>query len=169
MVDAFIDTLGTELGRDEAEQFILLKAIGQHGDRRSIKFLAKNAFRSENKDLSKACLLGLGMIRDDASLEAFIKLLKRTDQKTLARNANSIQLGMMMLTGVDQGRSPERWLSWWTKAKKDFKVSPVQPRLTIETTKRWNYFWSIRYKDPRTERREDRGGVLERAPAPPAR
>jgi hypothetical protein len=60
--------------------------------------------------------------------------------------ADDVRLALVMLTGVDQGRSFDAWRAWWNAVKAEFAVAPETPRPpAIERAlwERWCKFWGL--------------------------
>jgi hypothetical protein len=139
----------------------VLKAIGQHADPRSVEVLADDPFDTSDHAAIQARILGLGNIRAKESIEELLHLMTLTHPGGMHRRLggfmDEFRLGLVVLTGVDQGLSPELWERWWRENKKTFAVPAELPSLPKPMRTRWENYWGIQRRD-RGERREDRGG-----------
>jgi len=151
------------LREDEEFAPALLKAIGQHGDPGSLRLLQKDALGGKNHATRRARLLGLGMIRERASIEALLQLMRGTDERKVERAMDDLRLSLMMLTGTDRGPSAAAWRSWWSDHAKDFVLPAEPPRLPPPFAAQWYNFWGLDKDHGRAPRREERGE--DRAPA----
>jgi hypothetical protein len=106
----------------------VLRAIGQHADPTSVAILAREPFEPETIPCLRARILGLARIRTLASLEALM---------------DDARIALMLLTGVDQGRSPELWERWWRDNRKTFAIPTAMPLLPRELRDQWNGYWGL--------------------------
>ncbi len=140
----------------------ILKAIAQHRSPESVDLLADDPFETRSYPATQARIRGLGMIRSRASLEALLRLMRSTDQRSVDRHMGDFRLALMVLTGTDQGPSSAAWLRWWSDHDDDFEVAPTRPPLPRAETRRWVEYWGLEADYGRTKRREDRGDDPER-------
>ncbi len=140
----------------------ILKAIGQHADPRSIAILAQDPTESLDRVPVQARILGLGRIRSKDSVAALMKLMAETagaaGHRRFAGWMEDFRLSLMILTGVDQGKTPEHWERWWRENQKTFVLPPEPPPLPKAQRTRWNVFWGNPKDYERSPLREDRGG-----------
>jgi len=146
------------LRKDDDRYAALLKAIGQHADPSSIDVLAKDVFGRRHYGTRRACILGLGRIRDPRALSELLDLMKGAKQETVDLYAEDFRLSLIVLTGTDQGPSSAAWQRWWKENRKTFELSPTLPRLPRAEHERWTVYWGLPRDYGRAERREDRGG-----------
>ncbi|MEW6072799.1 MAG: HEAT repeat domain-containing protein [Planctomycetota bacterium] len=144
---------------DDAAMAALLKAIGQHGDPRSLKVLTDHPFQPTDFRAVQARILGLGRIRTNAALEATVEMMNKAggvrrggDQRLLGE----FRLTLVVLTGTDQGPRHDDWIAWWNEHKRTFEVATELPDVPRELRRRWFEYWEI--PDPRAPRRGDREG-----------
>jgi hypothetical protein len=135
----------------------LLKAIGQHGSKSSIEILGDDAFGSRNHKAIQARILGLGNIRDPESVEELMGLMKKVGRHKAQPYMGEFRLSLMVLTGVDQGKSVDLWIKWWNDAKRDLVVSEKAPKLPQKDQTRWDSYWGNERQYERDQRRRKRG------------
>jgi hypothetical protein len=150
------------LRKDVERRAAFVKAIGQHGDVRSIPILADDPFETEEYELVRAHILGLGRIRDRAALEALFGVMKGERQRRVDRHMGDLRLSLVILTGTDQGPSAQRWHEWWSRARRTFEIAPERPAIPRNLAERWVGYWGLERDYGRTQRREDRGDDPER-------
>ncbi len=147
----------------------VLRALGQHAAPSSIAILARDPFEPKDHTCVRARIFGLGRIRSVESLEALIGILGTTGpdgrERRVQGHMDDARLSLMLLTGVDQGRSPELWERWWRANKKTFRIPDQAPLLPRELREPWDQFFGLPMEYERGGRREDRG----REPARPTK
>jgi hypothetical protein len=143
---------------DDAELFpALLKAIGQHGNKDSIKVLADNPFKTTGRNAIRARILGLGKIRTRDSFDEVIALMQKVGRKKSVPYMDDFRMALMHLTGVDKGKSNEAWMRWWNDNKRSFKLPSKEPVLPKAQARFWSRYWGLEYEMDRNKEREDRG------------
>jgi hypothetical protein len=138
----------------------VLRGIGQQAQPSSIAVLANDPFEPFEAGCLRARILGLARIRRVEALEALFGILAPVGtggQRRIQSRMGDVRLGLMILTGVDRGASPELWESWWRDNKKSFRVPDEMPPLPKELRKDWETFWDLPRVYEREGRREDRG------------
>lgn len=138
----------------------VLRGIGEHAEPRSVAILAHEPFQPDDPVCVRARLFGLARIRTLDALEAVLGILATVGaggQRRLQGRMGDARLALMMLTGVDQGRSPELWEEWWRDHKKTFRIPAEVPALPKELRADWEVFWGLQRRYEREPRREDRG------------
>ncbi|MHC4222847.1 MAG: HEAT repeat domain-containing protein [Planctomycetota bacterium] len=130
----------------------LLKAIGRHGHKTSIKVLMDNVFKGLTLESGKARIMGLGNIREKASVEELIKGMKlaggnppRSNRYGQPRFIDWFRLAMFVLTGEDRGGDKESWDTWWRENKKTFRMSKERPKIGEELQDKWERYWKEPY------------------------
>lgn len=149
------------ISKDKELSPLLLRAIGQHRDPKSIKLLSSNVFDDQSRDAIRARILGLGNIRSKDSVVALMKLMhvaKREDVQSVMRE---FRIALMVLTATDKGTSQDLWNEWWNKNKKRFKVAEKAPKLPPEEDRAWKRYWGYEYEMARDKRRRERGSDPE--------
>ena len=139
----------------------VLRGMGEHADPSSIEFLAKDPFQPEDAACIRARLFGLARVRTVAAIDALYGILATaapgSSQRRIQAQLGDVRIALMMVTGTDQGASPELWEAWWRENKKTFRVPDVPPQLPREMSMEWNLFWGLPNVYERSGRREDRG------------
>jgi hypothetical protein len=150
-----------KLRKNEEMLVRLLKAIGQHGSRLSIPILNDSPFSSPYAKVVQARILGLANIRDKDSLEALMGLMRLAGRNQIQNHMRSFRLALMVLTGTDEGRSQDAWVSWWNDNKRALVVDPKPPALPKELQRLWDAYWGNPMKRARGTKRGDRGNDPE--------
>lgn len=146
-----------DLRRDEELGVRLIQAIARHGDPATIELLADDVFDARAPAIVRARILGLGWIRDPRSVEALIGIVKKTSRQRSAPFLDDYRLALLVLTGVDRGRSQDAWLEWWNENKKSLAVGPELPPLPRADRARWIAYWGLPREYGRPTPREERG------------
>ena len=148
--------------REDHEAFALLvRSIGRHASPKSITPLTKDLFAVRERDVVQARILSLGNIRDPRAVKELFKLMSSVDRRRLNPYMDEFRIALMLLTGVDQGESPERWLAWWNDNKKALKVGKKAPALPEKLQRRWDGFWGNERRYERPKKRGERGNDPE--------
>jgi hypothetical protein len=138
----------------------VLRGIGEHAEVRSIPVLGHDPFQPDDAYCVRARLFGLARIRTLEALEAVLGILAtvgNSGQRLVRSRMGDARIALMLLTGVDQGHSPELWETWWRENRKTFRIPTEVPLLPNELLVDWNKFWGLRRPGERRTRREDRG------------
>ena len=135
----------------------LIKGIGQHGSKDSIKLLADNALGGSEFKVFEARILSLGNIRAKESVEELLALMRTMGREKMQPYMATFRMSLMVLTGADQGVSQDTWMTWWNEHKGDFKVAASAPPLPKDMQLRWDYFWGNEIVRERSKKRGDRG------------
>ena len=132
----------------------LLRSIGRHGDKSSIKVMTDSVFRHLSLESGTARLMGLGNIRDKGSVEALIKLSRKASGKTRGSGVVSEWRGafnqsfddaLYVLTGQSYGRGQNDLEKWWQANRRDLKVEAERPKVSDEVSRRWAAYWQVNY------------------------
>ncbi|MFT4537768.1 MAG: HEAT repeat protein [Planctomycetota bacterium] len=135
----------------------LLRGIGQHANPKSIELLKRDIFAVKDRGAVNARLMALANIRHKDSVEALMGIMKSGARNKVAPYMDDFCLALMVLTGKDQGKSQEQWLSWWNDNKKTLVVSDRQGLLPEAMQRRWDSFWGNPRKYERSKKRGKRG------------
>lgn len=135
----------------------ILRAIGQHGDAGSIEVLTEDIWTTIDADVTRARILGLGRIRTKAAVEKLFDLMRAAGPHKIQPHMDQFRVSLMVLTGVDQGTTPENWLKWWNDTKGKFEVAPKAAALPKELQYAWDVYWGEKRGDDRPKKRGDRG------------
>lgn len=149
-----------KLRKDEELYPAVVKAIGQHGKESSIDVL--NDRVTETGPAMQARIYGLGHIRSKKSVEALFRLMSSRGRRKTGPMMDEIRLSLMVLTGVDRGKSQDAWFQWWNENKKTFEVKKEPGLLPKLEQNRWDRYWGYQYKRDRGKKRGDRGNDPER-------
>jgi hypothetical protein len=141
--------------RDDAELFaLLLKAIGRHGDPKSIVVLIDTPFQKLTLANGTARLMGLGNIRSTESVKALVDLSKRAGpEKGKGQGGGSwpdtygppFRVAMAVLTGQDFGTSRAAWQKWWGENEKGFQMSAERPPAPSDIAQFYESYWEVPY------------------------
>ena len=143
----------------------VLRATGQHAEPSSIAVLARDPFQLADSWCLRARIFGLARIRTPEALRALLGILAAVEgsgRRRIQSQMADMRIGLVLLTGLDHGRSPELWEEWWREHEKTFRIPSEPPRLTPEMQAVWDGFWGQERLQERGLRREDRG--LDRSP-----
>lgn len=144
--------------RDDPElHALLLKAIGQHGNPKSIPVLSSELLVHPERDVRRAGILAIANIRTRESVEALLGLMRSAGRNRVQANMVALRLGLVALTGADEGVSQDRWTTWWNDNKKGLRVAEAQPPMQEADRRAWDGHWGIRRRMERAPRRHERG------------
>lgn len=139
------------LEKEPAMFAAVLKACARHGKSSSIPILQEDLFSVRDGPVIQARILGLGNIRSKESIEALISMAVKTGPNNLDRFMDELRLALFNITGVDQGKSPQLWSTWWQDNKKTFVVPEKAPELPPDLRMRWNHYWGIEQKEEKPQ------------------
>ncbi len=145
------------LVKNEALYTLLLKAIGQHRNPKSIPYLTSNEIDSKVPGPTQARILGLGNIRSKDSVAALIRMMHTANRSDIQNFMPRFRLSLMLLTSTDQGLSQDEWTSWWNKNKRTLEVAKEAPKLPPDEDVYWKSYWGYEYELARDKRRRKRG------------
>jgi len=141
--------------RDDAELFaLLLKAIGRHGDPKSVTVLIDSPFNNLTLANGTARLMGLGNIRSKEAAKALVDLSKRAAPNRGRRGGAdpwpetfgpAFRTALTVLTGQDLGMSRAAWQKWWSENEKGFNVAAERPQVPEDVAKYFEQYWEIPY------------------------
>lgn len=164
-----LKTLESKIKRDrkvhkDAEYYsTLLKAMAQHGKESSIEILKDKAFANTESSIVTARIYGLGHIRSKESIEAIFSLMSSSGRKKTSPYMSQFRISLIMLTGVDKGKTQAPWFAWWNDNKKTFELPKTPPLMPKQMQNRWDRFWGYDYKRERPKKRGDRGNDPEKS------
>lgn len=143
------------LSKSEPEVFaLLLKSIGRHGKKSSIRVLEDSPVKNLTLASGRARILGLANVREADSLKRILKWMQMASGEkrhstvaTRPRFLADFRVALVVLTGLDKGMSEDAWLTWWTKdAKRRFKVTAARPTAVPDDVKAaWEKYWGEAY------------------------
>jgi len=141
--------------RDDAELFaLLIKAIGRHGDPKSITVLVDSPFSNLTLANGTARLMGLGNIRSVDSVKALVDLSKRAAPNRGRKGGEdpwpqtfgpAFRTALTVLTGQDLGASRAAWQKWWGENEKGFRMAADRPPVPDDVAKSFEEYWEIPY------------------------
>lgn len=145
-----------ELAKENERHVAWAKAVGRHASTESLPALAKDAL-SQERQVMIARIYAMANVHSIETIEALLDLTKVTDARRVNQTFDPVRIGLMRLTGVDKGSSPQAWQSWWREVKKGYELRP-EPALLAKTQQaRWDAFWGNERTYERGERRNRRG------------
>lgn len=135
----------------------LLRAVGQHGDPRSIEALTDNPWAAPDAQVIEARILGLGRVRTKESLKALTDLMEIAGPNKIQPFMKDFRVALWSLTGADQAESRDLWLRWYRENKAHVKILPEPMGEPRELARRWQRYWGEDGVDGRGKRSGDRG------------
>lgn len=109
-------------------------ALGQLGDKRAIKPLASDLWKTKTPAVIYCRIGALGKIRDKQAIEELLDLFYVASAQAVAPYAPAIGKALHELTDQGFGSDREGWKDWWRKNKATFKFpdesedDPKKPR-----------------------------------------
>jgi hypothetical protein len=132
----------------------LLKAIGRHGNKSSIKVLADNPFKGLTIYSGRARIMGLGRIRHRDSVEELIQAMRLTGRRPRdwrmpdnPRFLIEANVAMTALTGATPGTNKDDWQKWWRDNKRKFRMKKELPKIPKSYETRWEEYWNEPYRE----------------------
>jgi hypothetical protein len=130
-----------------------LKAIGRHGQKKSLDVLGDRVFKGATPAVSKSRIYAIGNIRHKDSIKLLMKGMRLTGTSPDARGARTSEprgmdyfhVALCVLSGEDFGAVSEEWQRWWRKNKSKFKMSQDRPDIKAEFKTEWSKFWGEPY------------------------
>jgi hypothetical protein len=119
----------------------LLTALARRGDARALAPLGDDVQAQRLVPTIRARMLGFARIRDKASIEALIKLVDQVGFVDMHNHLEDFRLAMVVLSGVDRGRSVDAWRAWWNGVKQEFAPAERMAELSAQDAARWRDFW----------------------------
>ena len=145
----------------------LIKGICQHADPKSFPLIADFKLNDETRDTLKARILGIARYRTPEAVEELFDLMKRFGKGRVQPYMGDISTALMVLTGVDKGKSQAAWTEWWNDNKRSLEISAGLPKLPKKTLSSWSRYWGLELPEERRKSRGDRGNDPEgEDPAP---
>ncbi len=129
---------------ETAIQAPFMKALGWHAAESSIDILTDKPFsKGTSNESVRARILGLGKIRTAEALDGLVSMTHKVSRQQLDNYVGDVRISLYLLTGTDQGNSPDLWRKWWNETKKDFEVPSETPKLSASQQFVWNEFWGL--------------------------
>jgi hypothetical protein len=135
----------------------LIKAVCQHADPKSFSLIADFKLNDETRDTIRARIYGIARYRTTESVEELFDVMKRFGKNRAQPYMGELSTALMVLTGVDQGKSQTAWTRWWNDNKRDLEVSEELPKLPKKTLASWSRYWGLELPEERRKRRGERG------------
>jgi hypothetical protein len=131
----------------------LLKAIARHGDPKAIGPLTDDVQAQMLGATLRARILGLANVRTKEAVDALVALAGKIGFVEMHSHAEDFRLAMLVLTGVDKGRSTDAWKAWWASEREGFAIPDEMPALAPGDASRWTEYWGSRHgaDGPRAE------------------
>lgn len=156
---AYVRLMKTKQLREQEELYLgVVKAIGQHGDPSSIRYLGDFNLSEATYRILQARILGLGNVHDPAAVEALFAMMRKAGRGRVQPYMDDFRMALMRLTGVDRGRSQDGWTRWYNDSRKDLELPEEPEVLPQDMERRWAAYWGLEWKKERGERRRKRGG-----------
>ncbi|MEM8883392.1 MAG: HEAT repeat domain-containing protein [Planctomycetota bacterium] len=145
-----------KLGKEDEALFAeLLKSIGRHRDKSSIKVLTDKPFKYSTLASTRARIYGVGNIRTKQSVEELIKGMRlvgsagdrgpRAFATDEPRAMPEFNVALSVLTGTSLGPNQEAWQRWWRDNKRKFKISAERPQVPDNIQRTWENYWNEPY------------------------
>lgn len=123
----------------------VLQAIGQFGSPKSVALLGDNPFDIKSYPAVQARLMALGNIRTKESLDTVFSLLRRVGEWKADDYMDDVRLVLYRLTGIDNGKDANAWLTWYSNNKNTITVPAEPPQMPKLEQYMWDRYWA---KDP---------------------
>ncbi|MHC4136747.1 MAG: HEAT repeat domain-containing protein [Planctomycetota bacterium] len=143
-----------DLHRQEELFAAVLKAIGRHGHKSSIKVLFDSPFKGLTIHSGRARIMGLGRIRQRDSVETLIKAMRLTGRRPRdfrvpdnPRFLEEANVALTVLTGETPGTSKDDWQKWWRDNKRKFRMKKELPKIPKSYEVRWEEYWNEPYRE----------------------
>lgn len=146
-----------KLRKDPALYEALIKAVCQHADSKSFSLIADFKLNDETRDTIRARIYGIARFRTTDSVGELFDVMKRFGKGRVQPYMGDLSTALMVLTGVDHGRSQTAWTAWWNDNKRGLKVSDKLPKLPKKTLSSWSRYWGLELPEERRKRRGERG------------
>lgn len=130
-----------ELRSLERDLPALLTALARRGDARALPALVDDLQAQRLVATVRARILGLARIRSKAAVEALFKLADEIGFVDMHNHLEDFRLALVVLSGVDHGRSLEAWRAWWNGARARFEASERMAPLAPKDAARWREHW----------------------------
>ncbi len=130
-----------ELRSLERDLPALLTALARRGDARALPALTDDLQAQRLTTTVRARILGLARIRSKASVEALMKLADEIGFVDMHSHLEDFRLALVVLSGVDHGRSLEAWRAWWSSARATFEPAERTQPLSPKDAARWREHW----------------------------
>lgn len=140
------------LRKDEELYPLVLRGIGQYADPGTIAFFAEGALGTQPMKIERARIFALGNIRERASVEALLDLMKQLGPHKIGPYLQELSLALAILTGSEEG-TLDGWQRWWNEHKKEFKVGPQLPQIAKFKLRLWREYWAAE-DEPREKAKE---------------
>ena len=157
------DVLVTTLRRDKKlrknpELYeALIKAVCQHADPKAFSLIADFKLNDETHATIRARIYGIARYRTPESVEELFDVMKRFGKNRAQPYMGELSTALMVLTGVDKGKSQVAWTKWWNDNKRGIEISPELPKLPKKTLASWSRYWGLELPEERRKRRGERG------------
>jgi hypothetical protein len=157
------DVLVTTLRRDKKlrknpELYeALIKAVCQHADPKAFSLIADFKLNDETHATIRARIYGIARYRTPESVEELFDVMKRFGKNRAQPYMGELSTALMVLTGVDKGKSQVAWTKWWNDNKRGIEISPELPKLPKKTLYSWSRYWGLELPEERRKRRDERG------------
>lgn len=130
-----------ELRTQDRDLPALLAALARRGDARAIAPLTADVQAQRLVPTIRARILGLARIRTKDSVEALMKLADEVGFVDMHNHLEDFRLALVVLSGVDHGRSLDAWREWWRAARATFAPPQRVGELAPADAARWREFW----------------------------
>jgi len=119
----------------------LLSAVARRGDARARAVLTDDVQAQLLAPTIRARLLGLARIRSKESIDDLMTLADTVGFIGMHNHLEDFRLALVVLSGVDHGRSLDAWRAWWRGVKDGYTPPPKAPELNAADATRWREFW----------------------------
>ena len=149
--------------KDDALYQEMVKAIGQHGNPKSIELLLDGALAAVPRQVQVARIYSLGNIRDKASIEGLMEIMQRTGRANRRGGESHPMMGvirnsLLILTGQDLGNNEKAWADWWKANENKFEISPQPVGIPKAVKRKWDRYWGVDKKKQDSEEPKEKLG-----------
>jgi hypothetical protein len=133
-----------------------LKSIGSYGDPDNIDLLSDDLFQNTSKNVIRARIFGLGKTRSVEAAKELMTIMSSSGHKYVNPHMDEINLSLSILTGADEGKSRNRWVTWWNANKRTLKITEEPQEIDRKSQSKWDQYWDLEPKKKDERKKKDK-------------